>query len=248
MYEDLVSVIIPCYNYGHFVADAIGSALSQNYSNVEIVVCDDGSTDNSVEVIKKYPDVKLIQHSTNLGLPAARNDAIKASTGKYIIPLDADDMLLPTAVESIVDTFHKSDASVGIVRFGLVAIAGNEQKIVLPPGDVTLLKELETNHIFVSSSFPKQVWEEVGGYSEELRDGWEDWEFWVKILEAGYKVATLDRPLFIYRIHKESKGHVRSPERSIQSRHRFIHKHYDAYRNEVQKMIAEQRKLYGNIA
>jgi cellulose synthase/poly-beta-1,6-N-acetylglucosamine synthase-like glycosyltransferase len=95
--QPLVSVIIPCYNYGHFLAEAIESVAQQRYPAKEIVVVDDGSTDNTREVAARYPEVRYI-HQNNQGLSAARNTGIRQSRGTYLVFLDADDWLLPEAL------------------------------------------------------------------------------------------------------------------------------------------------------
>src|ERR671912_965329 len=94
----LVSVVIPCYNQAHFLGEAIESVLSQTYPHFEIVVVDDGSTDNTQEVAARYPGVRYIRQE-NQGLAGARNAGIRRSNGSYLVFLDADDRLLPEALE-----------------------------------------------------------------------------------------------------------------------------------------------------
>src|SRR5690349_15716190 len=95
----LVSIIIRCYNQGHFLGEAIDSALRQTYPHVEIIVIDDGSTDNTAEVVARYRGVRSIRQP-NLGRCAAGNTGLGESRGEYLVFLDADDRLLPDAVES----------------------------------------------------------------------------------------------------------------------------------------------------
>src|SRR5215210_2105808 len=94
----LVSVIIPCYNQAHFLGEAIESVLGQSYPNFEIVVVDDGSPDDTAEVAARYPEVRYICQD-NQGLSAARNTGLGQSEGEYVVFLDADDRLLPEALE-----------------------------------------------------------------------------------------------------------------------------------------------------
>src|SRR5262245_56603663 len=93
----LVSVIIPCYNQGRFLAEAIESIMVQVLPDVEIIVVNDGSTDNTAEVAAHYPQVRYI-YQQNQGLAAARNTGLRHSTGRYLVFLDADDRLLPEAL------------------------------------------------------------------------------------------------------------------------------------------------------
>src|SRR5215217_263451 len=94
----LVSVVIPCYNQAHFLGEAIESVLAQSYPNFEVVVVDDGSMDNTSEVASRYPEVRYVRQD-NQGLSAARNKGVSQSKGSYLVFLDADDRLLPQALE-----------------------------------------------------------------------------------------------------------------------------------------------------
>ncbi len=96
--QELVSVIIPCYNHAHFLGEAISSVINQTYPHIEIIVVDDGSTDDTAQVAKAYPNIRYVWQK-NLGLSRARNVGLSNSKGSYIIFLDADDSLFPDAVK-----------------------------------------------------------------------------------------------------------------------------------------------------
>jgi hypothetical protein len=102
--EDLVSVVIPCFNHAHFLPEAIESVLTQNYPNFEVIVVDDGSTDNTPEIVRRYPSVRYV-YQENAGLSSARNTGLRQSHSEFLVFLDADDRLLPhalgTGIESI---------------------------------------------------------------------------------------------------------------------------------------------------
>ena len=98
----IVSIIIPCYNSERFITETIESVLSQTYKNYEIIVVDDGSTDNTKSIVSNYPEIKYI-YQTNQGTSSARNNGLKVSKGKYIIFLDHDDKLLPERLQSGVE-------------------------------------------------------------------------------------------------------------------------------------------------
>src|SRR5215204_1328714 len=101
----LVSVVIPCYNQAHFLGEAIESVLAQSYPNFEIIVVDDGSPDNTSEVAASYPRVRLVRQE-NQGLSAARNSGLARSEGEYVVFLDADDRLLPGALQAGLECFE----------------------------------------------------------------------------------------------------------------------------------------------
>jgi glycosyltransferase involved in cell wall biosynthesis len=196
-----VSVIIPCYNYGHWLPEAIESALSQTHKPHEVIVVNDGSTDNTGEVVRRFPDVKCI-YQDNKGLPAARNTGIKAAKSEWIVPLDADDTLEPAFIECCLK--EKADiVSCSMHMFG--------EKIA----DCHLDMRHPTHHDFIKSNrclcvalYRKKMWERIGGYDEKMVLGYEDWEFWIRATAAGYTVTVLDEMLFNYRKHGESLVNV----------------------------------------
>ena len=244
MAEPLVSIIIPCMNYAQYVEQAIVSALNQSYKNIEIVAVDDGSTDNSLEVMMKHP-IRVVEHPYNKGLPCARNTGISDSGGDLIIALDADDQLHREYVSLCVAGYEqlKEGNKIGIVRTGLIHFDGHGKFEECPPlGFGGMVDELVANRIFVSSMFTRHAWEEVEGYSEDMNDGFEDWEFWIKILEKGYNVLTVQRNLLFYRFHPRSKGKMRSLERTLASKQRLFYKHRDTWRKALVESLPKWKE------
>ena len=199
----IVSVVIPCYNYGEYLEEAVDSALGQTLQDSEVIVVDDGSTDSlTMEVLAKLdrPRTRVI-HQANTGLPGARNAGIGVATGRYICCLDADDALEETYLEKTV-TLLESHPDIGFAyswvrRFG--AAEG-----VWEPEDFNLKKLLEYNHVSVSAVFRRQAWEAVGGYWNEMRPGYEDWEFWIRLAAHGYSGKLIPEFLLKYRKHGRS--------------------------------------------
>lgn len=227
----LVSIVIPCRNYAHYVEHTIYSALNQTYPNIEVIAIDDASTDNSLEVMQSKA-IKVLEHPFNQGLPFARNTGIREAKGELIIPLDADDQIVTEYVSICVSGYLSNQVeNIGIVRTGMVQFTDDGRSSECPPLPLERLgDELVANRIFVSSMFPKKAWEEVGGYSEDMNDGFEDWEFWIKILEKGYNVLTVNKNILMYRIHSGSKGRARSFERTMTSKKRMYYKHIDTWK------------------
>ncbi len=126
----LVSVIIPCYNQAHFLSDAINSARKQTYSPLEIIVVDDGSSDNTSEVAASYEDVYCMRQH-NQGLSAARNAGFRNSTGSFLVFLDADDRLLPNAIEAGASALN-SHPDCAFVYGHLVLIAADGSPLLTP--------------------------------------------------------------------------------------------------------------------
>ena len=199
-----VSIIIPCYNSGLYVGAAIQSALAQTWPDIEVIVVDDGSTDDAtLRVLNASASSRVrIIHQANAGPSAARNRAIQEAAGDYILPLDADDTLQPTYAEKAVAVLD-ARPKVGVVyckamKFGVV-----QGPWELPAYALTEL--VIDNVIFVSAMFRRSDWELVGGFDEGLRFGIEDYDFWVKLVHRGREVVQLDEYLFNYRVREGSR-------------------------------------------
>lgn len=194
-WNNKVSIIIPCYKQAQFLPDAIESCLAQTYKDVEIIVVNDGSPDNTSEVVKKYKGVKLIEQP-NKGLSAARNAGIRACAGGWIITLDADDKIHP---EFIQRTIGVNDiVSTKMQTFGSES---RTWRTPLKSDNPTHRDLLIQNHINCSSIYKKDVWTLAGGYDENMKDGYEDWEFWLRATALGFNITILNQTLFFYRKH-----------------------------------------------
>lgn len=198
----LVSVIIPCYNYGEYLLEAIDSARRSTYPNIEVIVVNDGSTDPAtLEVLNQLPaEIKVI-HQHNQGLPAARNTGFRAAQGKYVLPLDADDMIAKTYIE-IGTWLMEQQQEISFV-YGYVQLFGTENYIWYT-GEYSLWELLGENIIPAGSLVRKSVWAAVGGYDESMRGGYEDWEFWIRLGRNGYYGYRVKDTLFYYRQHGPS--------------------------------------------
>lgn len=195
MRNKTISVIITAYNYGKYLDECIQSVLNQSHKADEIIVVDDESTDNTKEIVAKYP-VKYIWQK-NKGLSGARNTGIKEATSEYIMCLDADDMLRPDAIKEHLKIADKNViAQCGLMYFGA-------QVATFRPQGATLQSMLKANTVYCNSVFPKKAWEEVAGYDESktMRLGLEDWLFWLEIMAHGYEVKTSDYIALLYRRH-----------------------------------------------
>ncbi|MGQ9818869.1 MAG: FkbM family methyltransferase [Candidatus Kapaibacteriales bacterium] len=202
----LVSVVIPCYNMGKFLPDALNSIIQQTFKDLEIIIVDDGSQDNSFEIGKdfgsSFPSVQIIVVKTdNWGLATARNIGISISRGKYILPLDADDVIAPTFLEKTVEILELSNeidiAYTDLQEFGY----GNR---IIPAGEFNPTTLPISNQLSYCSLFRRKVWEALGGYNPNMKEGYEDWDFWVGAVEKGFKGKRIPEALFFYRIRSDS--------------------------------------------
>lgn len=194
-----ISVIVPLYNQSQYVAECIHSILDQTKAAHEIIVVNDGSKDD-VSVLKNFPSIKVI-NQVNKGLSAARNTGIMHATGDYILPLDADDMLLPDCLERIEETAQKTNADIIGLSFQEFGI--RQTKIVLM--DSPQLEHFKTaNRIGYCSAIKREALLEVGGYSPRMIWGYEDLHLWHDLLTRGKFIVTIPDILWLYRTKPES--------------------------------------------
>lgn len=199
--EPLVSIVIPCYKQAHYLPDAIESALNQTYPNIEIIVVNDGSPDNTSEVAKKYPKVILLEQE-NRGLSGARNAGIGIAKGAYILPLDSDDKIHPEMVARTIKLQNDYD----IISTGLETFGDENRKWITDLKEPKFRNFLQRNHINCCSLFKRTVWEKTP-YDENMKLGFEDWDFWISATRNGFKVRVIPDILFYYRKHGQTMFH-----------------------------------------
>ena len=201
-WQQFVSVIIPCYKQAHFLPEAVASVVAQTYPDFEIVIVNDGSPDNTRDVahglMAKYPDcdIRLVQQP-NGGLSRARNAGIQQSRGRYFLPLDADDRIAPSYLAKAVDVM-KAKPDVGFVYSHIQHFGERHNVHRLPEFDPETM--IYTDNVASVCSLVRRIaWEQVGGYNPEMRDGYEDWDFWIGCIENMWKGYRIAEPLFFYR-------------------------------------------------
>jgi glycosyltransferase involved in cell wall biosynthesis len=196
-----VSVVVTCYNYGRYLDEAVQSVFDQTHRDLEILIVNDGSTDNTRDVADALAqrDVRVrVIHQANSGQPAiSRNNGIAAARGELILCLDADDKLAPAMIEECLRLLD-ADPALAIAYtdradFGLI-----EQIVTAGEYDFAELKD--HNLISYCALYRRQVWQDVGGYRTNVK-GCEDWDFWVAAGARGYRGRRLAQPLFCYRQH-----------------------------------------------
>jgi glycosyltransferase involved in cell wall biosynthesis len=202
----LVSVIIPNYNYSKHVGKAIDSVLNQTYQNVEVIVVDDGSTDNSLAVLASYGDRISVMQQTNEGVSKARNRGVSKAQGKFVAFLDADDIWLPTKIDKQIERF-KRETDLGLVHCSMTYIDSEDR----PIGEITDGMEgwvaeeflrFERGVVIGAGStalLPRVVFDEVGGFDPRQSTA-ADWDFNYRVAKK-YKVGFVREPLVLYRQH-----------------------------------------------
>lgn len=199
-----LSIIVPCYNLGSYLEEAIGSIVYKNPYDLELIIVNDGSDDPFTLKILKEQENKGVKvyHQENKGPGAARNRGIRLSKGRYILPLDADNKLRPKFLDRALKIFEE-EPEVDII-YGDAQFFG-EKEGRWEVGSFDFSKILYSNYIDTCACFRKEVWEENGGYDEKrLLLGSEDWDFWLRAYINGFQFKYVEEIFFDYRVRKNS--------------------------------------------
>ena len=239
-----VSAVIPCYNHGQYIDEAVDSILKQTYQDVEIIVINDGSTDRlTIEKLQAYckPKTRVI-HTENRGPSAARNSGIAAAAGEYILLLDADDYFEATFLEKAVPILDKQP-EIGAVSCGVQQFGASRKRDIPRGGDAKNF--VVRNSAVGNGLIRKACWEQIGGYDERMKDvGYEDWNFWLDLTKRGWLVHIIPEYLFYYRHHPVSRR-TRSHGKRLEVFGQIIRNHRDLFERYVEEIVLEKElKIY----
>ncbi len=206
-----VSVIIPAYNVASYISETLDSVIAQTFSDMEIIIVNDGSTDTTPNIIESYaardPRIRII-HQENRGLAGARNTGLRSAVGDYLCIFDSDDIMMPDKI-AVQVSYLDAHPACGLVYTDCYHFIDgtNRVRTVLEPD---LSKEnayeilLHGNHLNPNVvMFRKSVYESLGGFDETLRSA-EDWEYWLKFAHAGVNFGHVNQPLTRYRVRSNS--------------------------------------------
>jgi glycosyltransferase involved in cell wall biosynthesis len=229
MTEALVSIVIPCHNYGRFLPEAIDSALGQDYRSLEVIVIDDGSTDDSLDVASRYRDQVKVITQPNQGLARTSNRGASEAKGEYFMFLSADDRLEPSYVSELYEALIRTpEAS---FAFCSARLFGAESGIApaRPFSAFSLIRG--RNYINGSALTRRADYLDAGGYPEDLGEGaFDDWDFWLTMVERGHRGTYVPRPLLLWRRHEggsrnpASRGTTDIETARIRKRHAELHR------------------------
>lgn len=204
----LVSVVVPCFEYGRFVAEAVDSVLAQTFQDLEVLVIDGGSRDaGSLEALRALRRAKtrvwfrqgrhLVGDNRNYGIARAR--------GKYVCCLDADDLLRPTYLEKAV--FLLEGQGYDVISTSIESF-GEDTRVYRVERYPTLADMVQGNHVPTCAVFRKELWERAGGFQDAgigAEHIYEDWRLWVRFAALGARIANIvEEPLFRYRVHSQN--------------------------------------------
>lgn len=234
-----VSIIIPTYNSEKFLERAVNSVLNQTFRDWELIIVDDCSTDNTLQIIKKWEKNDKRIHSVFLkknsgGSAHPRNKGFEISQGKYIAFLDHDDEWLPEKLSEQMNLFIKSSKkNLGLVACAayLINNAGKCFGVYAPPKNKAIFPEiLLRNPIYSNSSaiLKREVVESVGQRDEIMKYS-EDWDMWIRIAQAGYEIDFVYKPLFKYYFHETNTTMTLKGIVKVKDAEYIFQKHQDLY-------------------
>ena len=197
MADPLVTVILPCYNAHQHLDEALNSVLAQTHRKIEIIVVNDGSTETeTLDSLSSVDSSVNVIHQENKGLPAARNRGFNEARGEFVLPLDCDDWLEPTAIAQLLGAVEVS----GPGAFAFPQMILEDQAAGTTTKHYNSFEQLFLNQLPYCLLLPKVAWEKLGGYDESMRQGYEDWEFNIRLDVNGWRGVTVPEPLFHYRV------------------------------------------------
>ena len=200
-----VSIIVPCYNQAAVIADTLKSVQRQTYRHWRCIVVDDGSTDDTAQRVQAFvqKDRRFTYiRKQNGGVASARNLGIRLTGGEYIVPLDGDDKIHPDYLRRAIRHFRKQPDT-ALVYCQVKRFGAKKGKWRLPEYSYQRLRF--ENMIHNCAVYPRALYDRTSGYSEAMKHGFEDWEFYIRLLDSEAKVHRIDAPLFYYSISKRSR-------------------------------------------
>jgi glycosyltransferase involved in cell wall biosynthesis len=206
----LISVVIPCYNQAQYLINCVKSVIRQSFIHWECIIVDDGSPDNTkeiaLELVERDDRIKYIP-KINGGVSSARNLGIENSTGEFILPLDADDYISDNYLEMV---YSQITTSVNVkVVYGLVSYFGvvnsSEKEVI----NFDFVNHLYSNQIHCSGLYRRVDAIAIGGYDEAMIFGYEDWDFYIRLIGSSYANAIqLEGCILYYRIKEVSRNKI----------------------------------------
>ena len=237
MSNPLISIILPVFNGSRYIAESIESCLSQSYKNIELIIVDDHSTDDTPRIISRYKDtdkrVFVITHDTNKKLPAALNTGHRIAKGKFVTWTSDDNLFKTEAIVKMADVLCLNTET--DIVFADVDKIDDKSNFVCrvttgPAEELPIMNQMGACFLYHSDVFLR-----VGGYNEDLF-GIEDYEFWLKCYNQGLKFAKIEESLYLYRLHEDSLSSKRQKAINYAAI-KLVHENNQANQDKIPKEI-----------
>lgn len=244
MSNPLVSFIIPYFNAGATIQETIDSIFNQSYSNFDVWIINDGSTDQlSIDKLKDFEgnDKIHILNKENYGPSIARNTAINLTKANFIVPLDADDKILNNTIQQSLIEFGKN-LKIGVV-YGDLQFFGEE--VSTKSQDVfSIERQLLWNQVAVCCVIRKEVFDDVGMFDKELSQlGLEDWEFWIRVGVSSWQLKKINELHFQIRVTKSSRTFEVANKNINEIKNIVFHKHKDIWMSNYESLYYDRKML-----
>lgn len=249
----LVSIIVVCYNHEKYINECIYSVMHQSYTNIEVLVFDNGSTDNSPSILKdlqvKYKFKLIFQE--NIGAPKTLNIAVKMAQGKYISPISTDDFWPLDKIEICVDFMENCNNNIAMC--GGTAIRIDENSNIFSKQTFAPYHEIDFHDVFLdgkiipalTSLIRKDILLEVGLFDTNIRG--EDYPMWLKITHKGYKIAYLNKLLGYYRFHSSNMSLCHAERLPVMKYCLEIYKDNERYKDAINNMYIREFNYYAQV-
>lgn len=241
--QPFISVVIPCFNDGLYLPETIEKLKRQSYKHFEIIIVNDGSTDAlTLEVLSDLSLQNInVLHKQNGRMSSARNFGVEHASGTLIAALDADDYFHPQFFEKAIAVLQTNEKIAVVTSY--IQLFGEINKVSRPRGG-NEYNFLFSNQCPACAMVRKKCWDEVGGYDEKMKNGYEDWEFYIRITQKKGLVHVIPEKLFFYRQTKKSTHkNFTLPNRSALIGY-IVDKHKDWYLEKLKELIGNESVLY----
>lgn len=239
---DDVEAVVTSFNQGTMILEAVHSLCSQTMLPARIIIVDDGSTDkNSINLlndIEKDPDIAvpvIVMKQANGGVSAARNTGIRRTQTPMVLVLDGDDKVEPSYIEKVRQLLYEDSSMVAasswMNTFGVL-------NATICPGGGNIVNFLARNCCPATHILRREIWEKAGGYDESMRSGFEDWDFFLKMLETipDAHIGVVPEPLIDYRTAPASSN-IKSMSKRLELMRFIIRKHIQSYQTHLEGVI-----------
>ncbi|MDO9156950.1 glycosyltransferase family 2 protein [Sediminibacterium sp.] len=249
--QAIVSIVIPCYNHGEYLQEALDSINIDNINyQIEIIIVDDGSSDH--RTLEKLESLKQLNytiiHQENGGPGKARNTGINIAVGKFILPLDADNKIKPDYINKAVPILERNQADIVYAVPEFFGDTSNKKRQfkVRPFDDLGLVTG---NCADACAIFRKEVWIKNGGYDEAMPYfGFEDWEFWINASKNNFTFHFIKEKLFFYRIDNNSMiSQFNNAERNVLMHRYLAKKHADFFLEKLVKITYIRERYFYDL-
>lgn len=233
-----VSVVIPCYNDKDYISETLDSVLNQTYQDFEVIIVDDGSNNETKDVLNNINHLKVsILKQKNGGLSNARNNGFKKARGEYVLTIDSDDTFEKNFLEKAVAILDKKESVTAVSSYCNIFMGNHNVITKHNPKGGGLNNFLFDNNSTSFALIRKSSWKRIGGYDESMLKGFEDWEFWISMTKSGGYIYMIEEYLFNYR-HKKISMSKDSKTNYREINLKYIYnKHADVYSNHFSELV-----------